>query len=159
MELRKLSGSFYADNEKVLQALDFDMQLNAWRDVKVRGHGIVEISINKLTFAIPARSFIKHNASLILEVDRQRKNVKGMGLDYSKALLIKDRKHISDEIFLLKSKAAGKKLVGLEEHITKQFSKYVERYISAVKAQDVNILKSFEYKFTTLVNYHVELGL
>lgn len=71
MELKKLDQSFYVDNPKVEQDLDFDSQLGTWNSSKTRGHGIVKITINGLTFAIPVRSYIKHNASYILEVNRQ----------------------------------------------------------------------------------------
>lgn len=158
MELRKLDHSFYIDNLNVKHALDFDMESEAWTGAKVRGHGVVQITTNGLTFAIPVRSYIKHNASLILEVSKNRE-VKGMGLDYSKSLLIKDPKHISNNIFLLKSKTAGKNLVGKESHVTKQFTKYVENYVSAVKKNDKFILNSFSYKYSTLINYHKELGI
>ncbi|WP_260608175.1 hypothetical protein [Vibrio cholerae] len=70
MELKKLDQSFYVDNPKVEQDLDFDSQLGTWNSSKTRGHGIVKITINGLTFAIPVRSYIKHNASYILEVNR-----------------------------------------------------------------------------------------
>ncbi|MCA0892847.1 type III toxin-antitoxin system TenpIN family toxin [Microbulbifer agarilyticus] len=159
MELKKLHNSFYADNAKVEQALDFDTESGTWSSGKVRGHGVVQISVNSLTFAIPVRSYIKHNASFILEVNRQRRDVKGMGLDYSKALLITKAEHISTSTFLLKSKAAGKKLVDKEAHVTAQFNKYVEKYTSAVQKADRRILQSPEYRFTTLINYHCELGL
>ena len=159
MELKKLDSSFYTDNPTVKEALDFDMTLGAWSQRKVRGHGVVQISFNNLTFAIPVRSTIKHSASLILEVDRTRHDVKGMGLDYSKALLIKKESHISSNVFVLKSKSAGKKLVSKENHITSQFTKYVKKYISAIKKSDARVLNSLEYRFTTLINYHKELGI
>lgn len=158
MELKKLDGSFYQDNPAIIQALDFDAETQTWAEGKTRGHGIVQISINDLTFAIPVRSNIRHDASLILQVDR-RYHIKGMGLDYSKAMLIRDSKHVTEAPFVLKSKKAGKKLVGKEEHITKQFQKYVEKYIAAVKSGDSNILESWEYIYTTLINYHEELGI
>lgn len=159
MELKKLENSFYIENPVVHQALDFNSLKKEWNSQKVRGHGIVKIEIMNLIFAIPVRSNIKHRASFILEVNRADKRVKGMGLDYSKALLITDPQYISNDVFLLRSKEAGKKLQDKEEHITKQFSRYVEKYISAVKKRDNNILQSYEYRFTTLVNYHQELGL
>ena len=159
MELKKLDCSFYADNPKVEQALDFDMESGAWLKSKVRRHGVVQISFSNLTFAIPVKSFIKHSASLILQVDRTGNDVKGMGLDYSKALLIKKESHVSSSVFVLTSKSAGKKLVGKEGHVTSQFTKYVEKYISAIKKSDTRILNSREYRFTTLINYHKELGL
>ncbi|EGR4346554.1 TPA: hypothetical protein I6799_003647 [Vibrio cholerae] len=146
MELKKLDQSFYVDNPKVEQDLpkveqdlDFDSQLGTWNSSKTRGHGIVKITINGLTFAIPVRSYIKHNASYILEVNRQDRTIKGMGLDYSKALLIRDDSHVTDDVFVLRNKKSGKKLIGKEEHITSQFQKYVEKYIDAVKRNDANI--------------------
>lgn len=159
MQLRKLDNSFYVDNLKVEQALDFDMKLGAWTGAKVRGHGVVQITTNGLTFALPVRSYIKHRAAFILEVNRQDRSVKGMGLDYSKALLITDPKHMSGNAFVLRSKSAGKKLIGKESHVTKQFTKYVESYISAVKKNDQNILNGFDYRYSTLINYHAQLGV
>ncbi|HCE5184918.1 TPA: hypothetical protein NG323_004559 [Vibrio parahaemolyticus] len=160
MELKKLATSFYTDNPVLTQALDFDMKAQTWfTGDKIRGHGIIQIKISEeLTFAIPVRSNIQHKASFILEVSKV-KGVKGMGLDYSKAMLIKDVQHVSDDVFVLRSKASGKKLVGKENHITSMYLAYVKKYIAAVKASDKNILNSAEYRFTTLVNYHTELGL
>jgi protein AbiQ len=160
MDLKKLDSSFYIDNPVLVQAMDFDMQANAWfsRD-KVRGHGIVQIQVNELTFAIPVRSNISHDECFILEVNRDDNRIKGMGLDYSKAVLIRNRAHVSSENFVLKSKHAGKKLIGKEVHIQKRFSRYVERYIAAIKKNDTRILNSKEYRHTTLINYHHDLGI
>jgi protein AbiQ len=116
MELKKLDESFYTDNPVVIQALDFNIVNNEWmsHDGKVRGHGVVQIDIDGLTFAIPVRSNIKHDASYILEVNRDEnkdRRIKGMGLDYSKALLIRKTEHISNNIFVLRTKEAGRKPV------------------------------------------------
>ncbi|ENW1028781.1 hypothetical protein ACFLBS_004763, partial [Enterobacter hormaechei] len=81
------------------------------------------------------------------------------GLDYSKALLIRKTEHISNNIFVLRTKEAGRKLQGKEQHIQKQFNKYVMRYVKAVEKNDRRILNDEEYRFSTLVNYHVELGI
>ncbi|EHF5043414.1 TPA: hypothetical protein L8Q31_005053 [Klebsiella pneumoniae] len=164
MELKKLDESFYTDNPVVIQALDFNIVNNEWmsHDGKVRGHGVVQIDIDGLTFAIPVRSNIKHDASYILEVNRDEnkdRRIKGMGLDYSKALLIRKTEHISNNIFVLRTKEAGRKLQGKEQHIQKQFNKYVMRYVKAVEKNDRRILNDEEYRFSTLVNYHVELGI
>ncbi|EJV0278804.1 TPA: type III toxin-antitoxin system TenpIN family toxin [Vibrio parahaemolyticus] len=159
MELKKLDPSFYAANPRVVQALDFDDRSGTWNAAKIRGHGIVAINIRGLIFAIPVRSHIKHKASFILEVNRTDRSIKGMGLDYSKALLIRDPLHVTSDNFVLRDKAAGKKLVGKVSHITNQFQKYVDKYIKAVTNEDKNILQSYEYRFTTLINYHADLGL
>jgi len=164
MDLKKLHSSFYKDNPYLIQALDFDSEKQVWilksenGQDKVRGHGIVKIQFKDLTFAIPVRSNIKHKECFILEVNLSR-DTKGMGLDYSKALLIKDAAHVSNDDFVLRSKQAGKKLIGKKTHIEKKFNQYVEKYVKAVKCNDKNIRNSSEYRFTTLVNYHSELGL
>ncbi|MFX5470511.1 hypothetical protein ABTD76_09125 [Acinetobacter baumannii] len=162
MELKKLDASFYVDNPVVIQALEFDIASNTWMGTsKTRGHGVVQIEINSLVFAIPVRSNISHNASFILEKnkDKSRPKIKGMGLDYSKALLIRDNSHVSNNLFLLSSKTAGKKLQGKHQHITTSFQKYVHKYVDAVQKKDSNILNQMEYRFTTLINYHIELSL
>lgn len=159
MELRKLDSSFYADNARVEQALDFHSESGTWDTGKVRGHGVVQISVHGLTFAIPVRSHIRHSASFILEVNRSDRRIKGMGLDYTKALLITNPSHISNDVFVLTTKNAGRKLIGKEQHITNHFQRYVERYIQAVQRADRNILGNTEYRYTTLINYHAELGI
>jgi protein AbiQ len=159
MKLLKLENSFYQENKGIIQALDCDATTGEWTADKTRGHGIVQIQVNGLTFAIPVRSCIKHDASFILEVDRQNHSVKGMGLDYTKALLLRKLSYVSNDVFVLRGKHAGKKLVGKEHHVTKQFTQYVEKYIESVKKGDKFVLNSMEYRFTTLVNYHPELGL
>jgi protein AbiQ len=159
MELKKLDISFYTANPRVEHALDFYMNSGQWDMTKIRGHGIVSITINGLVFAIPVRSNILHDASYILKKNTQKRWVKGMGLDYTKALLIRDPAYVKNEIFVLKGKDAGKKLIGKTEHITNQFQKYVEKYINATKVNDQNILSDLQYKDTTLINYHTELGI
>ncbi|WP_413494054.1 type III toxin-antitoxin system TenpIN family toxin [Morganella psychrotolerans] len=159
MKLLKLDSSFYEDNPVIREALDFDAKTLSWgrSDNKRRGHGIVKITLSNLVFAIPVRSNIRHNDCFIIEIDHSESDGRGMGLDYTKAMLIRDITHISDEPFLLKNKVSGKKLLGKEEHIEKQFSKYIDRYIAAVLKCDENILR--RYRFATLINYHPELGL
>lgn len=159
MDLKKLDAAFYAANPKLNQALDFDMQSGTWTTDKVRGYGVVQVAIDSLIFAIPVRTNITHNASFILEVNRRVANIKGMGLDYSKALLIRHSSHVSNQAFVLTSKHAGRKLQGKAPHITSSFNAYVSKYVKAVKANDRNVLNSLEYRFTTLVNYYPELGL
>jgi protein AbiQ len=160
LKLKKLDSSFYTDNPHIPQALDYDMKAGTWSDNKIRGHGIVQVHVNGLIFAIPVRSNISHSAAKILERNKDHAaKSKGMGLDYSKALLIRNAAHITADVFVLRSKEAGRKLVGIDDHVTKQFSSYVERYIAACKKNDRNILNSAEYRYTTLINYHTELEL
>ena len=71
MQLKKLNTSFYTGNPIVQNALDYYALDSKWDTTKERGHGVVKITINDLTFAIPVRSHVTHNASLILEVNRK----------------------------------------------------------------------------------------
>ena len=123
----------------------------------VRGYGVIVINVNKLTFAIPLRSNIKHSASYITVKSNQPK-IKGKGLDFSKALLITNKDYISNIPFKI-SEDEHKKLINKEHFITHKFESYISKYIRAVTVSDRNILSSFEYKFSTLINYHSELGL
>ncbi|EJB8530826.1 hypothetical protein MW374_004766 [Vibrio parahaemolyticus] len=159
MELKKLSASFYDENPTVENALDYYSDDGLWDQTKIRGHGVVNITVNNLMFAIPVRSNVTHSASYILLKNTQNRRIKGMGLDYSKALLIRKPEYVSDENFNLKVKDAGKKLVGKEKHVTDQFEKYVKKYIHAVTVKDQNILSDQEYVHTTLINYHADLGI
>lgn len=164
MELKKLAVSFYEENPIVLEALDFNRESQRWelgeQGEKERGHGIVQVEIRNLLFAIPVRSKISHEASYILEKSRSpNPRHKGMGLDLSKALLIQKNSYITDEVFVLKTKQAGRKLLGKQSHIAKIMTRYVERYIEAVKLKKYNVLKDPIYRYSTLINYHKELGI
>ncbi|MCD9513013.1 type III toxin-antitoxin system TenpIN family toxin [Photobacterium phosphoreum] len=159
MELKKLNNSFYTENPTVENALDYYSNDGLWDLSKVRGHGVVNITVNNLMFAIPVRSNVLHSASYILLKNTQKRWIKGMGLDYSKALLIRKPEYITGDNFILKDKGAGKKLVGKEQHVTDQFEAYVNKYISAVKKNDLNVLSDKRYEETTLINYHADLGI
>ena len=155
MHLKKLNAAFYSDNGHLKEALD--NQNGNWERGKVRGYGVVVISIKSLTFAIPLRSNITHSASYIT-VRSHSQGVKGKGLDYSKALLIADSSYISTAPFKIHTDE-HKKLQDKEHYIVERFEKYVSKYIDAVSKADKHVLQSKEYRFTTLINYHRELGL
>jgi protein AbiQ len=65
---------------------------------------------------------------------------------------------VSNELFKI-SASEFKSLKNKEIFITQKFEKYVEHYIKAVYASAQHILQNDEYRFSTLVNYHAELGL
>ena len=50
-------------------------------------------------------------------------------------------------------------LINKEDVIKNQFTKYVNNYIRAKLQNIENTLKSSAYKYSTLVNYHKELGM
>jgi len=155
VQLKKLDNSFYSDNTHLNEALD--NHDGNWAKGKVRGYGIVIISINDLSFAIPLRSNIRHKSSYIT-VKSNQVGFEGKGLDFTKALLITDEKYVSNVPFKI-SPNEHKKLANKEHFITRKFEKYVARYILGVQKFDRNILESSNYRFSTLSNYHSELGL
>jgi protein AbiQ len=149
MQLKKLNPEFYTANVHLKEALDnFD---GKWQEGKIRGYGVVIISIKSLVFAIPLRSNIKHKAAYFT----LRKHTNA-GLDYSKALLIENTDHISNELFKIPQEQHIK-LLNKSHFIRLSFEKYVEKYTKSVIEQDENILNSNEYRYTTLKNYHKEL--
>lgn len=159
MQLKKLTQTFYDEHTELQEVLD--NHNGQWTAGKTRGYGVVIISLNDLTFAIPLRTNIKHKASYITvrsSATDNRRAIRGKGLDYSKALLISDNSYISNHVFKIPN-SEHTKLQNKQHHITERFERYVNRYIGAVKKQDNNILRSPEYRFTTLVNYHSELNI
>ncbi len=156
MKLTVLDQSFYDENTHLIQALD---NINGtWIERKTRGYGVVIISINTLTFAIPIRSNINHKAAYF--TIKPVGNSKGKGLDFSKAVLITKPSYLTKESFEI-SKFEHDKLKGksTEYNITTKFEKYVERYIEAVKNNKKALLSCDKYRFSTLVNYHDALGI
>lgn len=155
MLLKKLDQSFYDENTHLKEVLD--LKDGVWIEGKTRGYGIVLIELNGLTFGVPVRSNIRHKASYITNRSNQP-GILGKGLDYSKALLLAKPDYISSMPFkidtrqheLLKDKAI---------FISKSFEKYVTKYVRAIRKADSNVLTSNEYRYTTLQNYHIELGI
>jgi protein AbiQ len=125
---------------------------------KSRPHGIVAINVNGLTFAIPLRTNLSHNYGVVLDtVERDGRTLK-RGLDFTKALIITDE---STDIGVSHRVPETQKTVLIQQKkmIINQFQKYVDEYISAASRNVVNTLSSNAYKYSTLCNYHSELGI
>ena len=138
MKLAKLEQVFFPQNAHLVEGLHKEK----------RGYGIVLISVaGGLTFGIPLRSHIKHSACF--------RTVGEAGLDYSKAVIIMDAAHIGGAFKIPSNEYV--KIADREVFITQKFEKYVEKYISAVRKNDQNVLR--EYRYSTLQNYHTELQI
>lgn len=147
MDIRKLTEDFYAENTHLHEVLD--KRDTTWIDGKTRGYGIVLIEFNSLKFGIPFRSRISHKHCFITKDTK--------GLDFSKSVLLIKESYVSDIPF----KIPSDELLRVRSNkidIQKKFSNYVDRYIDACK-RDVKGTLNREYRFTTLINYHNELGL
>lgn len=156
MQLKRLDRTFFPDHTHLRNALD--LYDGTWDSGKIRGYGFVVIKINKnLTFAIPKRSRIRQKRAFITKRSRE-KGVYGKGLDYSKALLITRSSYIFHSPFKI-AYDEHKKIMNSGSQIRTEFEEYVNDYIGAVRSGDQNLLDSKEFQFTTLVNYHTELGI
>jgi len=149
MKIQKLEDCFFKENSHLVEVLDKDRS-GAWISsiLKQRGYGVVLVELNGLRFGIPLRSHMNHHFGF--------KTKEGKGLDYTKAVLLIKDGYISEQPFLIPSDEFVQ-ISDRERFITQQFEKYVKKYIEGVKRQDENILRP--YKFSTLQNYHKELGL
>lgn len=149
MELRKLEELFYQENAHLVEVMDKNAA-GKWSDNKTRGYGIVVIEAGGLKFGIPLRSGIRHDQAFMTAPGTDK------GLDYSKAVLLLKDEYISGIAF----KIPDVEFVRIKEkshRITVEFSKYVERYKKGIATADRNILRG--YKYSTLQNYHKELGV
>ena len=125
---------------------------------KNRPHGIVTINVNGLTFAIPLRTNLSHNYGVVLDtIVKDGRSLK-RGLDFTKALIITDE---SEDIGVSYKVPDTQKAVlnDQKKMIINQFHKYVDGYISAVSRNVTKTLSSNAYKYSTLCNYHSELGI
>ncbi|WP_414616557.1 type III toxin-antitoxin system TenpIN family toxin [Stenotrophomonas muris] len=147
MLLLKLEALFFQENAHLVEVLDKNKS-GEWDGEKERGYGIAVISHNGLRFGIPLRSHISHHYCYRTSDTK--------GLDYTKAVLLKKDTYISDRPFMIPSDEYVK-IKDRSHHISNQFGKYVDKYVDGVKKADKHVL--YGYRFSTLQNYHAELGV
>jgi len=118
-----------------------------------RGYGLIYVKIKSIIFAIPLRSNLNHPYGLKTILDKSS----GLwnGVDYSKALIVKED-DLNSEAFKPRHDDEYNKIQKSEKKIIKNFTKYLEGYISMVME---NQETKREYRFTTLQYFHAELGL
>ena len=111
-----------------------------------------------LKFGIPLRSNLPNAACFVTKTEVVGGQEQKKGLDYSKAVLIANDTYVSAAVFMIptdEKDSISKK----SQEIADAFEKYVEKYIHAVKNGHKYTLGNREYRFTTLQNYHSELGI
>lgn len=148
IKLVKLDDEFFEENSNLIEALHKGTGGDTAAE-KTRGYGVVTVRIeNGLVFGIPLRSHITHRNAFITAGTK--------GLDYTKAVLIKDKRHVSQDAFHIPQDEFVK-IADRELHIRDRFEKFIKKYVKAANSGDANILR--EYRFSTLQNYHTELGI
>lgn len=144
----KLQDAFFKENSDLIEALHNGTGGDIAAE-KTRGYGVVTVRIeNGMLFGIPLRSHITHSSAFITTGTK--------GLDYTKAVLIKNEGHVSQDEFHI-PQAEFVKIADRELHIREKFEKFIKKYIRAANCGDKNILK--DYRFSTLQNYHEELKI
>ncbi len=151
IEFRQLTSDFYKDNQLV-EMLDKGID-------KGRGYGVLLVDVKGVKFAIPVRSkmHINHKFCFTTRIYEDKGKRVRHGLDYSKAVIIKEKRYVSQSQFFLENRNDYNKINRRQHHIKSEFEKYIEKYIKAVQNDDQNILR--EYRYSTLQNYHDELNL
>ncbi|VAW86575.1 hypothetical protein MNBD_GAMMA18-413 [hydrothermal vent metagenome] len=119
---------------------------------KDRGYGVLPVEINGITFAIPFRSNMNHKNGFKTVFHNGAWN----GLDYTKAIII-DKKDLKNEAFKLRRNDEYLKVKNNKNKIQKQFEKYVSNYVALVSKKEK--IRVSRFGFTTLQNYHAELGI
>lgn len=105
------------------------------------------------TFAIPLRSHISHKFAFIAD---------GMesGLDFTKAVVIRDRKFVSPVPVQIRQHEFNF-LKQHERAIRQHFESYLRRYIKKIKRrqQNTSLPLDKECRYSALQYFHTELGL
>lgn len=150
-EIRQLTADFYKENNLV-EMLDKGAD-------KGRGYGVLLVKVEGYKFAIPFRSrMLKHHkANYTTRIYKDGDKEVRHGLDYTKAVIIKEDRYVSNRTFFLEQQSDFIKISQKEHFIKSQFEKYVKKYIRALEKEDKNILNSLDYRYSTLQNYHNEL--
>lgn len=157
IELKRLSKAFYQENSHLYEMIDKSRESGKIED-KGRGYGVILVPIQNLTFAIPFRSNMSHSFGFVSHrAHKPDGSVIKSGLDYTKAVVITEERYLETRLFKLRTSKEYWNVVYNEEQIVEEFESYIEKYISAVRENDEHILN--DYRWSTLKNYHVELGL
>lgn len=158
IEFYRLSNDFYNENTHLVEIMDKEKD-GSFKN-KERGYGVFLVDIDGLKFALPLRSkmHIKHKDNFTTRIYKDKGKDVRHGLDYSKAIIITEERFVdTSRIFFLENKSDYVKINKDEHHIIKTFEKYVSRYKQGIKKNDSRILA--KYGYSTLQNYHAELGL
>ena len=148
IELRKLKDSFFYDHGDLKEIMKKE-------ENKVRGYGYISCLIEKHHFAIPLRSSITHPYSFVVSTPSEAKGGH-QGLDYTKAIII-DPSYLGST-FVIPNNQFGR-IYRNQEKIIADFSEYVRIYKEFISTGVLPVEYKNAYSFTTLVNYHEELGL
>lgn len=148
LKVVKLTQYFLDENSKLSEALHD----------KDRPYSVITIVLNGLTFAIPLRTKLNHRFGVQLDTVWKDGKKCRRGIDFTKAVLVRDPESELGETHIV-PKSQKDVLIKKKKVIKNQFEKYVSDYVRAAKNDINNTLTAPAYKYSTLSNYHIELGI
>ena len=141
---------YFIDNSNFIELLD----TNNIQKQSSRFHIFVSTSYKENQFFIPLRSNIKHGSMGFSAPSSTRPNA---GLDYRKALIVNDDKYIHRPNVVKIPSSQRNHIQANIVAINNGFSNYVNGYIKSANKKREHI--DSKYKFSTLHNFHKELGI
>lgn len=116
-----------------------------------RPYIIIQVTINDLDFGIPLRSNINHPHAFITD------EINNCGLDYSKTVVIKDSKYISNIIPNIRQNEWNIIKVN-EDYIKKGLINYINLYKKALQKDHIK-RNQLLIKYSTLKYFHDALNI
>ena len=118
-----------------------------------RPYCVALFEVDGITFAIPFRTHINHNNCYIFKKSTRSEN---SGLDFTKAVVIKDDTFIGEETWIESSEYS--EFINKQKVISNRFKKFIENYKKWFK--DPSYYRAERIiKFSSLQYFHEELGL
>lgn len=153
VEIYKLSSNFYADYPEA--------QYPELMQKDNRPYTCLLIETKDEYFIrVPFRSNITHKDAFLFKNTR-RSNSSPSGLDYRKAVIIKDMKYIDSSTLAVVDHDEYVATIANIERIVNDVNEYVDKYINHIQKTSVLHTREFErhYQYSTLQYFHNILGL
>ncbi|MCQ2798556.1 MAG: hypothetical protein MJ220_01560 [Bacilli bacterium] len=124
-----------------------------------RPYNCVSFKYRSYIICIPFRTNINHKHAYLFRNTRRSRNNKS-GLDFSKMIIVIDKKYLSKEKVIVDRDEYREMIVNMPV-IVKKAIKYLDAYTDAVIRGSHTKDKRFErtYHYSTLKYFHKELGL
>jgi len=155
----------------MMNQLYFDdySHLDEFQDDLNRGHGVMILDINNLIIGIPLRSNLKPHLQkskhlfpygAYVDVDGEEKL---KALDFSKTTIIETKYINTTTNYIFKDENEKAFYLDNFSRISLRLKNYIEKYISICKnierGENVAAWSMKPYRYTTLINFHKELGI
>lgn len=146
-KITHLTSEFYKKYE--------DNKYNEIEKKLIRPYLVLLIKIESNTFAIPFRTNVNHKYCYHFKKSG-RKTDKTPGLDFTKAVIVNDKKYIGNSAFI-----DNQEYVELNRkyyYIVLKFRKYVADYYRYINGE-LNEYEAKAYEYSTLQYFHKELHI